>query len=504
MRRAVGRGILLIFCFTVGRAAAQPVATERFDRPLPVVLDEVAERFGVRIACKRFDPDTVTVACAAFRIRPYSLEETLDNVLRPLSLAWTGESKIVVQPYEYYRRKPADGARLLAWLSAQYGDRASWEERRERLLADLREALALEPFERGLAPHPRDRFGREVRRDGYTTRNYAFETLPGLYVCGTIYAPDIDRSRPASLPLVVAPSGHWAGGRYRADHQLLMIGLARMGAVAVDLDIFGWGESERQIGIEAHATPYAMQMQALWSKVVTDRVIAACPEVDTTRMAATGGSGGATHALLLAALDGRFAALAPVVHLVSHFDGGCPCESGRPVTLAGGGSCLPELLAAAMAPRPVLTVSDGGDWTATYPELEYPFLRRIWAFYDAADRIRNVHLAGERHDFGPSKRRAVYDFLGEVLGLDAARAAERAEDPVGEAELYAFPDGRLPRGAVRSREELERMIGKLISHSTVLRSDGSRGPQPPPAEARIASLAEPSAGCGPDNRKVVN
>ncbi|MDE5621810.1 MAG: acetylxylan esterase, partial [Alistipes sp.] len=420
--------LFLLLGLAVGRAAAQPVATERFDRPLPEVLGEVAERFGVRISCKRFDPDTVTVACAAFRIRPYSLEETLDNVLRPLSLAWTGERKITVQPYEYYRRKPADGAKLLAWLSAQYDDRASWEERRTRLLADLREALELGPFLRGLAPQPRDRFGREVRRDGYTTRNYAFETLPGLYVCGTIYAPDADRSRPASLPLVVAPSGHWAGGRYRADHQLLMIGLARMGAGAVDMDIFGWGESERQIGIEAHTTPYAMQMQALWSKVVIDRVIAACPEIDTARMAATGGSGGATHALLLAALDGRFAALAPVVHLVSHFDGGCPCESGRPVTLAGGGSCLPELLAAAMAPRPVLAVSDGGDWTASYPALEYPFLRRIWDFYGAGERVRNVHLSDERHDFGPSKRLAVCDFFAETFGLDLAQLDEKRVD----------------------------------------------------------------------------
>ena len=96
-----------------------------------------------------------------------------------------------------------------------------------------------------------------------------------------------------------------------------MATFARMGAVAVDMDIVGWGDSERQIGRDAHTAPYAMQLQVLWSKAVTDWLVASRRDIDTARMAATGGSGGATHALLLALADGRFAALAPVVHLLS-------------------------------------------------------------------------------------------------------------------------------------------------------------------------------------------
>ena len=61
-------------------AAAQPVAAERFDRPLGEVLDAVAARFGVQIRCKRFAADTVVAHCADFRLRPYSLDETLDNL----------------------------------------------------------------------------------------------------------------------------------------------------------------------------------------------------------------------------------------------------------------------------------------------------------------------------------------------------------------------------------------------------------------------------------------
>lgn len=61
------------------------------------------------------------------------------------------------------------------------------------------------------------------------------------------------------------------------------------------------------------------------------------------------------------------------------FDGGCPCESGKPIQLAGGGTCNAEL-AAMFAPRPMLVVSDGGDWTASVPTLEYPYLQRVYGF----------------------------------------------------------------------------------------------------------------------------
>lgn len=452
------RGILYIICglWCGCVLARQSAADPAGGSSLGAVLEQVEARFGVRIRCRRFDPDTVRVAHACFRVRPYSLEETLDGLLHPLDLVWSGGDRITVQPYEYYRRTPADGRKLLAWLSAQYADRESWERRRGVLLDEARKALALEPFVRGLVARPDVRLGRKVPHDGYTTQNYALETLPGLYVCGTVYAP----VGGGKHPLIVSPSGHWAGGRYRADQQLRMATFARMGAVAVDMDIVGWGDSERQIGREAHASAYAMQLQVLWSKAVTDWIVASRRDVDPVRMAATGGSGGATHALLLALVDGRFAALAPVVHLVSHFDGGCPCESGRPVTLAGGGSCMPELLAAAMAPRPVLVVSDGGDWTATYPELEYPFLQRIWAFYDARECVSDVHLPDERHDYGPGKRRAVYAFFARTLGLDPERVDEECVTLLPEAVLQSFAGG-LPAGAIASREELERTIENL-------------------------------------------
>ena len=109
-----------------------------------------------------------------------------------------------------------------------------------------------------------------------------------------------------------------------------------------------------------------------------------------------------------------------------------------PIQLSGGGTCNAEL-AATFAPKPMMVVSDGGDWTSTTPELEFPYLQRIYGFYDAKDKVRNVHLPDERHDFGPNKRQAVYDFFIDVFGLDASKLDENKVSIEDENTLRMIP-----------------------------------------------------------------
>ena len=59
-----------------------------FTMPLTEVLDEVKRLFDVKLDCRNFDPKSLSLDFAASRIRPYSLEETLRNVLMPLDLKW--------------------------------------------------------------------------------------------------------------------------------------------------------------------------------------------------------------------------------------------------------------------------------------------------------------------------------------------------------------------------------------------------------------------------------
>ena len=386
----------------------------QFRRPVSDVMKDVAARFDVRF---KFDGNVdtagVMLTYADFRIRPYSLEQTLDNICKHFDWNWWKQSGNLykIKRYEYPRRHEDEGRQMLNYLSSLYHNKVEWEARRDSLRKEVRQRLELDAFLDSCVLGPA-LLSKIRKHDGYTTQNICIELTPGQHLFGTIYAS----TKKGKHALIVCPDGHWPM-RYRKDEQQRLGTLARMGAVCVDFDLYGWGESEKEVGAEAHHTSRAHVYQAACGYVLLDWMLTHRKDIDAKRVGVMGGSGGGTHTVLLSLLDDRVTASAPVVHLASHFDGGCPCESGKPVQLSAGGTCEPEL-AAVMAPKPMLIVSDGGDWTSSVPTLEFPYLQRIYDFYGAKDKVRNVHLPKERHDFGKNKRQAVYDFFIDVFSLD--------------------------------------------------------------------------------------
>lgn len=417
-----------------------------FERPLSDVLTDVEKQFNVKL---KYNVDTVgkRLPFADFRIRPYSIEETLDNICKYYDWNWwdNGKNTYKIKPYEYMRRHDSDGQKMLDWLSAKYNSREQWEARRDSLRREVRQRLQLDEYLDSCVKGKKAILSKIRKYDGYTVQNICIETLPGEHVFGSIYTPDpsaADKKRWKSqnLPsatngyaLIICPGGHFYDGRYRKDQQQRMGSLARMGAICVDFDLYGWGESEAEhpssVGadgkkIDGHRTDRAHVVQAMNGIVLLNWMLEnRGKQIDRTRIATNGGSGGGTHTVLLAALDDRFTAAAPTVNLASHFDGGCPCESGKPIHLSAGGTCNPEILSM-VAPKPVLVVSDDGDWTHSVPYIEFPYLKRMWGFYGAEQNVRNVHLPNERHDYGPNKRKANYEFFVDVFKLDGSKLDE--------------------------------------------------------------------------------
>ncbi len=432
--------VLAIFLAVSSMVAAQSYETQ-FKRPVHDIMQDVQQRFGVRF---KYNVDTVgkVLPYADFRVRPYSIEMTLDNICKYFDWNWWKQSGNLykIKPYEYPRRHEEEGKMMLDWLSTLYSNKAQWEARRDSLRREVRQRLELDKFldscvlikdKKGNIKRPVTL--SEVRKhDGYTTQNICIELTSGQHVFGTIYTPKMKGKH----ALIVCPDGHWPY-RYRKDEQQRLGTLARMGAICVDFDLYGWGESEKEVGEKAHHTSRAHVYQAACGYVLLDYMLKNRKDIDTGRIGVMGGSGGGTHTVLLSLLDERVTASAPVVHLASHFDGGCPCESGKPVQLSAGGTCEPEL-AAVMAPKPMLIVSDGGDWTSTVPTMEFPYLQRIYGFYGAQDKVRNVHLPKERHDFGKNKRQAVYDFFIDVFHLDATKLDESKIDIETEQTLKSI------------------------------------------------------------------
>lgn len=427
------RKLILPALLLVGITAGAQRYEDKFTRPLGDVLNDVSKRFNVKL---KYNVDTtgLKLAYADFRIRPYSIEETLNNILAPFDFKPVKQNDryYKIKPYEYPRRQAEDGVKLINWLSSLYNDRSSWEARKDSLRREVRQLLGIDQL-LPLCAQEAPRYTKIRKFDGYSVQNFCLKTVNGHTVCGSIYAP-LSKGK---HPLIICPNGHFTNGRYGTVQQQRLGTLARMGAVCVDYDLWGWGESADEVGKEAHQTAEAHVMQALNGIRILDWMIQR-KDVDTQRVGVNGGSGGGTQTVLLTVLDDRYTAANPVVSMSSWFDGGCPCESGMPIQLAGGGTCNAEL-AAMFAPRPMMVVSDGGDWTSTTPEVEFPYLQRIYGFYNAQDKVSNIHLPKERHDFGPNKRNAVYRFFIDTFGLEESKLDESKVTIEPEEALKARP-----------------------------------------------------------------
>ncbi|MFV0291507.1 MAG: alpha/beta hydrolase family protein [Mangrovibacterium sp.] len=449
---------LILVLLVLGELMAQTLNSDnKFQRPLSEVIANMEARFGVAI---KIDTkiDSLVLNYADWRIRPWDINETFKNVLSPFDLvAWqVSENSYEVKDFRYHLRTEKEAADFFAFLSAQYDNKDEWESRREILRAELIEATRL-----NMAPEmPKSKpiFAKEKKIGSYTIQNFALETMPGVYACGTIYRPANIKGK---VPLVLCPMGHFYGGRANKDLQARCAALATMGAVAVQCDLMAWGESELQFKGH-HSTSLANTVHLVNNQRVIDFMLT-FKYIDANRIGVTGGSGGGSQTILLCAIDPRVAVSVPVVMMSAIHSGGCPCESGNPVHLCAGGTNNVEL-AAMFAPKPQLIVSDGGDWTKNVPNLEFPFLQRSYSFYNASEKVENVHLINERHDYGASKRAAMYKFMAKYLMLDDSKVFNKHGEldesfftPQNAEQLKVFTDDKMPENAI-DFQQLQKMF----------------------------------------------
>lgn len=311
------------------------------------------------------------------------------------------------------------GANALQTFAGTYHDRAGWETRASLIREGLREGMNL-PDKPKFAPLTPIRHSLR-QLNGYTVENVAFESLPGLFVTGNLYRP---LNQTGKLAGVLCPHGHTPNldARFVEQTQQRCATMARLGAVVFVYDMLGYGDSKQS----DHKLPNALTLQMLNGIRALD-FLTGLPDVDTSRIAVSGESGGGTQTFLLTALDSRVKVSVPVVMVSAHFFGGCVCESGMPIHKRPTHQTSNVEIAALAAPRPMLLISDGKDWTKNTPAVEFPYIQNIYNYYGAKDRAENVHLLNEGHDYGPSKRAAAYRFLAKHLKLDLNRILKNGQ-----------------------------------------------------------------------------
>ncbi len=310
-------------------------------------------------------------------------------------------------------------------------------------------------FSSGLLPRPAKtdlnaRTGPTMIRDGYSVNSVLLETYPGYCLGGNLYRP-IEKDGP--FPAVASPHGHWQFGRFENSEfnsvPARAINLARQGYVVFAYDMVGWNDTVQtphDFGGPREKLwligPLGLQ---LWNSIRVVDYLSSLPGVDSSRIGATGASGGATQVFLLAAVDDRVSYSAPVNMVSFHMQGGSPCENA-PLLRIGTNNVE---IAAAFAPKPQLLVSATGDWTANVPTKEFPAVQEIYRLLGAPADVEWRQFDSP-HNYHQGSREAVYAFFGKhMLGVeDEPWLSEGGAKPEQLSSLLYLWGREPPAGAV--------------------------------------------------------
>ncbi len=356
-----------------------------------------------------------------------------------------------------------------------YADKDAWLARARFLREQVLVSAGLWPMPEKCPLNPRV-FGR-IERGDYSVEKVYFESYPGFYVTGNLYRP---MGKTGPFPGVLSPHGHWEYGRLEngADGSIpaRCISLARQGYVVFSWDMVGYNDS-RQVDhrlLDPRLSQWGIGSLSLhlWNSIRSVDFLESLPDVDKSRLACTGASGGGTQTFLLTAVDDRIRVSAPV-NMISHYmQGGDVCENAPNLRLDTNNMEIGALT----APRPMLMVSAAGDWTRDTPRIEFPAVQSVYALLGAKEKVGTVQFIAD-HNYNRASREAVYAWFGRwVLGkTDALLFTEPEYHVETPADLLVFFGRELPKEGSTQPQVVDALIAARRAQLEALRPRDAAG-----------------------------
>ena len=292
----------------------------------------------------------------------------------------------------------------------------------------------------------------------YRLENVAFESAPGYYVTGNFFLP---REVHGKIPGALIVCGHSANGKHYSNYALIAATLAAngIGALVVDPvsqgERFQYSDSSATENVGGHnelgkklllAGEWFGEWRAFDAVRSLDYLLSR-PEIDASKVYATGCSGGGTLTTWLTAVDDRLAGAIPSCYVSSwksHVENELPVDAEQtPPALAGMGLDIADFLIAA-APRPLLVleaINDFFDVRGSHQALED--VRRIYRLLGAEANADYFEGVGS-HGYNCDQRERCLRKITEWSGLQYLVPQEKVTLPTLDERMVA------PKGNVRN------------------------------------------------------
>ena len=319
----------------------------------------------------------------------------------------------------------------------------------QRLRRHLLETLGLDPLP------PRTPLKAQIRgqieKDDYVIEKIAYESRPNHLVPALLYKP---MNATSPVPAVISAIGHWSYGKSSKAPQLRGIGLAKRGYAVLALDpVYAWersipGNSE---GFEPFVSGGCIAGHEVWDIMRAADYLETRPDIDATRLAVTGASGGGLQAFYAGAVDERFDAVMPAVALwsmpelaLNFYYSGDNWVPG--ISRLGGMGSLIALI----APRAALIMNVDADYSTSYAcEVMVNASRPYYQRMGVENKLLHTIEKGP-HNYTQRMRETTYAFVDRWLkGIGDGFPVEEddfQEELLGEEDsaLFVFAGGKIP------------------------------------------------------------
>jgi cephalosporin-C deacetylase-like acetyl esterase len=319
---------------------------------------------------------------------------------------------------------------------------AEWKERQREIRSRLPEYFGEFP---GRTPLNAKIVGK-IEREKYVIEKVIFESQPNYYCTANFYVP---KDRPFPVPGVLITIGHKKEGKSRKMYHECGLGLALKGYAALVLDPMGQGERSEyfdadtkehliELAVDQHhysgrpafLVDWTLPGSRIWDCIRAVDYMVSRTEVDTSKLAVVGNSGGGVMAMFITAVDQRIKVCA-----AGHPGGSC-----EGMLLNGGGSSVFDIYSL-IPPRPcrMFVGRESREEPEIRPNVE--FLKPFYIGLGVPEEFVDVSIVEGLHDIKKPKRESVYEWFNKWFDKGNEGRKESPLQPEKMEDLWCTESG---------------------------------------------------------------